>query len=138
MRCAVCEEPAWYRCGRTAKLVCARHARLEVVAREGDREAGPVEVRKATERDCERLKEIALEMGDATNEETFWQNLIDFQLLMDRGAGREEGVREASELVDWIVTFQSGSADDLAHAIEQWRTAINRGNVVSSHHRLLP
>ena len=71
MRCAFCEEPAWYRCARTAKLVCARHARLEVVARDGDRDAGPREVRKATERDYPRLREIALHFWGETDVECF-------------------------------------------------------------------
>ncbi len=68
-----------------------------------------------------RLAEVARALSrPSETEEAFHRGLIDFQLLMDRGAGRKRGARE-SDLVDWVVTFQDTSEASLAHALSRWR-----------------
>lgn len=71
-----------------------------------------------------RLAEVATEVSSATDDTVgFAARLIDFQYLMDRGAGNEEAARSGSDLVDWIVTFQNQSPESLAHAIERWKAS---------------
>ena len=60
MRCAFCENWAWYRCADTGKLVCPRHARFQVVTKQTGGEAAPCQVCPATEEHYPRLEELAL------------------------------------------------------------------------------
>jgi ribosomal protein S18 acetylase RimI-like enzyme len=71
MRCYFCERGAWYRCARTAVLLCPEHARLEVVASRGKSWALPLDVRPATPGDYPRLKELALHFWGETEVECF-------------------------------------------------------------------
>lgn len=71
MRCALCGEPAWYRCARTGLLVCPRHARMEVVAAREHGQRKPFKVRDAEPKDGGRLKELALHFWGETEVECF-------------------------------------------------------------------
>ena len=71
MRCAFCNEPAWYRCTLTGAFVCPRHARVQVVAWNAKREPEPSSVRAAGEQDYARLQELALHFWGETGVECF-------------------------------------------------------------------
>jgi GNAT superfamily N-acetyltransferase len=71
MRCLFCERGAWYRCARTGVLLCAEHARLEVVAPRGRGAATRIDVRAAAEEDYPRLEELALHFWGETDMECY-------------------------------------------------------------------
>jgi ribosomal protein S18 acetylase RimI-like enzyme len=71
MRCAFCEEPAWYRCARSGLPICPRHARVEVVAARDEVAAGSCILRASEPHDRERLEQLALHFWGETEVECF-------------------------------------------------------------------
>jgi len=71
VRCAFCENWAWYRCADTGKQVCPRHARFQVVTKQTGGEAAPCQVCPATEEHYPRLEELALRFWGETLVEDF-------------------------------------------------------------------
>jgi ribosomal protein S18 acetylase RimI-like enzyme len=71
MKCAFCDEPAWYRCPHTEEYICARHATVQVVAWNAKREPEPSIVRAAGEQDNARLQELAIHFWGETEVECF-------------------------------------------------------------------
>ena len=69
----------------------------------------------------ERLMAIAAEISGPDGAGAFRQNLIDFQMLMERDAQNSAEVRARGELADWVVTFQDRGPGARDHAIERWR-----------------
>jgi ribosomal protein S18 acetylase RimI-like enzyme len=71
MRCAFCEEPAWYRCADSGLLICPRHARVEVVAVRDEVTTSSYRLRASELHDRERLEELALHFWGETEVECF-------------------------------------------------------------------
>jgi ribosomal protein S18 acetylase RimI-like enzyme len=71
MRCAFCEEPAWYRCARSGLPICPRHARVEVVAARDEVTVGSCTLRASEPHDRERLEQLALHFWGETEVECF-------------------------------------------------------------------
>jgi len=115
VRCAFCENWAWYRCADTGKLVCPRHARLQVVAVMTGGEAVECQVRPATEEHYPRLEQLALRLWGETLVECF---------------GRAYDVLKLPAFV-----AQAGEevAGFLSHSVEDDRMNLVMLNVVPEH-----
>jgi hypothetical protein len=61
---------------------------------------------------------LAKEVSGRGEDSRFGQDVRDLTLLFDRGQG--PAARAQSELIDWIMTMQSTSREDAAHALERW------------------
>lgn len=67
-----------------------------------------------------RLAKIGDELSkSASSEKEFWRNLTDYQALMDKNAGFEDGA-EQSELIAWVVNFQDTSVNARDEAVRRW------------------
>ena len=71
MKCAFCDEPACYHCPQTEAYICARHARVQVVAWNAKPEPEPSILRAASEQDNARLQELAIHFWGETEVECF-------------------------------------------------------------------
>lgn len=116
MRCAFCKNWAWYRCANTGKLVCPRHARLQVVAVTTGGEAVECQVCPATEEHYARLEQLALCFWGETLVECF---------------GRAYDVLKLPAFV-----AQAGEevAGFLSHSVEDNRLNLVMLNVLPDHH----
>ncbi len=63
---------------------------------------------------------LANALSGRSEDAGYGQDVRDLTLLFDRNHGA--AARTRSELVDWIMTLQSSSKEDAAHALERWRT----------------
>jgi hypothetical protein len=61
---------------------------------------------------------LAKAVSGRDEDERFGQDVTDLTLLFDRNQGA--AARAQSDLIDWIMTMQSASKEDAAHALERW------------------
>lgn len=66
MLCAICGADAWYVCGHTGKPVCPQHSRIEIVSRLSFGSSDGLEVREATQIDCEEIEALSKHFREAT------------------------------------------------------------------------
>lgn len=83
------------------------------------------------------LARIAADLDHPSSGEEFLDNLLDFQILMDKGAGAEPRARD-SELIDWIVTFQDQTPGALVHSLERWHATSRETWLVAALVKLPP
>jgi ribosomal protein S18 acetylase RimI-like enzyme len=100
MRCALCGEPAWYRCAQTGVFVCPRHARMEVVSAKEAGQRKPSVVRDAGPEDRRRLKEVALHFWGETEVECF------------------DGLYDVLQLPAFVAEVEGDLAGFLSYAVE--------------------
>jgi ribosomal protein S18 acetylase RimI-like enzyme len=117
MRCALCGEPAWYRCAQTGVFVCPRHARMEVVsAKEGGQRRAFI-VRDAGPQDRDLLKELALHFWGETEVECF------------------DGLYDVLELSTFVAEVEGDLAGFLSYAVEGERMNLVMLNVLPEYQR---
>jgi len=115
MRCALCGEPAWYRCARTGVLVCPRHARVEVVAAKHEGRRKPFVIREADPEDRGRLEELALHFWGETEVECF------------------DHLYDMLQLPALVAEVESELAGFLSYAVEGERMHLVMLNVLPEH-----
>jgi ribosomal protein S18 acetylase RimI-like enzyme len=115
MRCALCGEPAWYRCARTGVSICARHAQVEVVAAMEGEWRQQVPVREAEPKDRERLEELALHFWGETEVECF------------------DSVYDVLQLPALVAEMGSEVAGFLSYAVEHERVNLVMLNVLPEY-----
>jgi ribosomal protein S18 acetylase RimI-like enzyme len=115
MRCALCGEPAWYRCAQTGVLVCPRHARMEVVSAKEGEQRKPFVVRDAGPQDRDRLKELALHFWGETEVECF------------------DGLYDVLQLPTFVAEVEGELAGFLSYAVEGERMNLVMLNVLPKY-----
>jgi hypothetical protein len=79
-----------------------------------------------------RLNELGGSLADRTEEGNLKQDLWDYTLLLDQFEGDDDSGQPSAaapaaflrqdDLTDWITSFQSNSAEALAHSLDRWQS----------------
>jgi ribosomal protein S18 acetylase RimI-like enzyme len=115
MRCALCGEPAWYRCARSGAPICPQHARVEVVAAKEEGQRTPFIVRDVEPHDRGRLEELALHFWGETEVECF------------------EGVYDVLQLHAFVAELEGEVAGFVSYAVEGERMNLVMLNVLPEY-----